>query len=94
MMSLREGYVGVREFKSRLSHYLRRVKAGELLTITERGRVIGRLLPVQATPEETLAVLAQGGLLAWDGQRLEDTEPLAVNRSEVMVADLLVEDRG
>ena len=34
--------VGVRELKGRLSHYLRRVKVGERLTITERGKILPR----------------------------------------------------
>ncbi|WP_374687443.1 type II toxin-antitoxin system Phd/YefM family antitoxin [Promineifilum sp.] len=37
--------VGIRELKSGLSEYLRRVKAGETIVITERGRPIGRIVP-------------------------------------------------
>ena len=36
---------GVRELKSRLDEYLRLVKAGQTIAITERGRVIGYLSP-------------------------------------------------
>ncbi len=37
--------VGVRELRQNLSRYLRRVKAGEPLAVTERGRVVARLVP-------------------------------------------------
>lgn len=37
--------VGIRELKARLSEYLRQVKAGETVIITEHGRPIGRIVP-------------------------------------------------
>jgi prevent-host-death family protein len=38
--------VGVRELRQNLSVYLRRVKAGESLDVTERGEVVARLVPL------------------------------------------------
>jgi antitoxin (DNA-binding transcriptional repressor) of toxin-antitoxin stability system len=35
--------VGVRKLKAQLSGYLRKVKAGETVTITERGKVVAEL---------------------------------------------------
>jgi prevent-host-death family protein len=37
--------VGVRELRQNLSRYLDRVKAGEALVVTERGREVARLVP-------------------------------------------------
>lgn len=37
--------VGVRELRQNLSKYLARVKEGETLDVTERGRVVARLSP-------------------------------------------------
>jgi prevent-host-death family protein len=37
--------VGVRELRQNLSVYLRRVKAGETLEVTERGEPVARLTP-------------------------------------------------
>ncbi len=37
--------VGVRELRQNLSKYLTRVKQGETLTVTERGREVARLVP-------------------------------------------------
>jgi prevent-host-death family protein len=39
--------IGVRELRQYASTYLARVKAGESLTVTERGRPIARLVPVR-----------------------------------------------
>ncbi|MCI0774033.1 MAG: type II toxin-antitoxin system prevent-host-death family antitoxin, partial [Chloroflexi bacterium] len=40
-----ERSVGIRELKNRLSKYLRAVKAGQTILITDRGRPVGRLIP-------------------------------------------------
>ena len=46
--------VSVRELKNHLSEYLRRVQAGEELTVLSRGRPVGRLLgPARDTASET-----------------------------------------
>lgn len=37
--------VGVRELRQNLSKYLARVKEGETLTVTERGREVASLIP-------------------------------------------------
>lgn len=38
--------VGVRELRQNLSKYLHRVKKGEALTVTERGREVARVVPL------------------------------------------------
>ncbi|MFM7245856.1 MAG: type II toxin-antitoxin system Phd/YefM family antitoxin, partial [Actinomycetota bacterium] len=41
--------IGVRELRQYASTYLARVKGGETITVTERGRPIARLVPLDAT---------------------------------------------
>ena len=43
--------VGVRELRQNLSKYLERVKDGEALVVTERGRQVARLIPAGAGSE-------------------------------------------
>lgn len=50
----RPARVGVRELRQNLSVYLRRIKAGETLEVTERGQTVARLTP---PPAETLSPL-------------------------------------
>ncbi len=48
--------VNVRELKSRMSHYLRRVEEGEQIKITRRGKTVGTIIPTLGrTEEETSA---------------------------------------
>jgi len=37
--------VGIREMKNRLSEYVRRARQGEVILVTDRGRVVARLTP-------------------------------------------------
>lgn len=58
--------VGIKELKNNLSRLLLSVKAGEDLLITERGRVIARIIPEGGDLEEesrALASLAAKGLV-------------------------------
>ena len=52
--------VGVRELRQNLSKYLRRVERGERLEVTERGRPVAVLAPLDA-PEGPLARLVAAG---------------------------------
>lgn len=85
--------VSIRELKSRLSHYLRLTKAGESVVITERGRPIGRIVPIPKPLDERLAAMTESGLVAWSGQRPKSAVPVASVRGARTVADLIVEDR-
>lgn len=85
--------VGVRELKSRLSEYLRHVKAGRTVTITERGKEVGRLVPVGQSLEERIQAMLDAGLAEWDGKPLPPMKPIAKVKEGFSVADLLIEDR-
>jgi len=85
--------VGIRELKNRLSHYLRRVKAGETVVITEHGKPVGQIVPIQADLKSRLKVLVESGVVVWNGQPVPRYRPKAVNRSERLLSDLIVQDR-
>jgi prevent-host-death family protein len=53
--------VGVRELRQNLSRYLERVKAGEDLVVSERGKVIARLVPAGAGADEYAELAARFG---------------------------------
>jgi prevent-host-death family protein len=52
--------VGIRQLQQHASAVIRDVKAGESIDISERGRVVARLIPVRA--ESTLERLVAAGL--------------------------------
>ncbi len=56
--------VSVRDLKNRLSAYLRQVESGTRVVVTDRGRPIAELGPVQpedVSPEEALQKMADAG---------------------------------
>ena len=85
--------VGVRELKAQLSRYIRQVKAGATLVITDRGQPVGRMVPLGMTIETRQRELIEIGIAAWSGRRLLPIAPLATARGDRTVADLLLEDR-
>ena len=44
-----ETKVGIRELKNQLSQYVRRAEAGDVIHVTDRGRVVAELLPPGST---------------------------------------------
>jgi prevent-host-death family protein len=88
-----ERKVGVRELKARLSEYLRHVKEGDTIVITEHGRMVGRIVPAGQSLNERLKGMLQSGLLVWNGKKLEPMAPVARVRGKRTVSDLLVESR-
>jgi prevent-host-death family protein len=84
---------GIRDLKAKLSAYLRQVKAGETIVITERGKPIGRIVPVGLTTQDQLVTLADAGLISWNNQKLAPVTPVAHTKGEHSIAELLLEDR-
>jgi prevent-host-death family protein len=85
--------VGTRELKNKLSEYLRRVKAGETIIVTEHGKSIGQIVPIKPTVEERLQMMVDAGQAEWNGEKLKPYQPVAVNKGDHQLSDLVVEDR-
>ena len=85
--------VGIRELKSKWSEYMHRVKSGQTIVVTEHGKPIGLIVPVKASLEKGLHAMVAAGLAEWDGQKLKPYKPVAINRGERQVSDLIIEGR-
>lgn len=85
--------VGTRELKSKLSEYLRRVKKGQTIIVTERGKVIAQLGPASQSIEERIWAMVDAGLADWNGKKPEPYTPKIVNRTGKLMSDIVVEDR-
>lgn len=85
--------VGIRELKTRLGNYIQQVKAGATLIITERGKPVGRIVPIKPSLEAQTQELIQAGMIAWSGHKLAPIPPVAKSRSGQTVADLVLENR-
>ena len=88
-----EQTVGVRELKARLSEYLRQVKKGRTVVITEHGKPVGRLVPTGQSLEQRLQAMIDAGLAEWNGKPLPPMKPVAKLRGGRSIADLIIEDR-
>ncbi len=55
--------VGARELKTRLGTYLRRVRQGHTLVITDRGQPVAELRPLDSGLEAVLAALSASGVV-------------------------------
>ena len=82
--------VGVRELRQNLSVYLERVKDGEVLDVTEHGRLVARLgppTPARDSPLEQL--IAEGRAIAGVGDLLDLGAPLPLPAGAQLPSEIL-----
>ena len=85
--------VGVRELKDRLSHYLARVKAGEEIAVTDRGREIAVIRPpARSAAQRGLEQLRDEGIVRWGGGRPTAPAKPVQGRGRA-TSELVLEDR-
>ena len=72
-----EKRVGIRTLKAQLSGYIREIKKGNTIVITERGNAVGRIIPAAETLEERIQTLVQSGVADWNGKKLKPGKPVA-----------------
>lgn len=82
--------VAVRELKAKLSAYLQRAAAGELITVTDRGRPVAVLGPPTGSIDLSVAV-AEGWVTPATSSTLG---PLTRRAGTAPVLQALAEDRG
>ena len=85
--------VGVRDLKNRLSEYLRRVAAGERITVTDRGRPVALMTPPHAPAEhEAIIGMVREGIASWGGGKPRGSaRPVRVRGKPV--SQTVLEDR-
>jgi prevent-host-death family protein len=90
--------VGCRELKTRLGTYMRHVKEGATILVTERGRPIAELRPVPSRSdlEQALYRLAAQGVVSREVREplpLKAFRPIKTTASRTSVSQALIEDR-
>ena len=90
--------VGVRELRQNLSVYLRRVKHGEQLDVTERGHVVARLTPIRPADQDRLESLVAEGKVKLSSAALAGVgapPPAGPGRSlSAILREMREEERG
>jgi prevent-host-death family protein len=84
--------VAVRELKNRLSEYLRKVKAGERVVVTERGKAVAVISTAQSSIDQGIEALVRERAARWGGGK-----PRGARRPPKIkgpsVADAVIEGR-
>ena len=84
--------VGIRELKTRLGTYLRRVSQGATLIVTDRGEPVAELKPIEDHGDRALQRLRTLGLLTRQSQEvLRPFKPMRVKGASLSQA--VIEDR-
>lgn len=81
--------VGIRELRDHLSSYLERVQAGEEVIVTDRGRAVCRVLPMNG--ERTIDRLIRDGTVT-PAKKMKRPAPRPI-RTLGPVSDLVAEQR-
>jgi prevent-host-death family protein len=86
--------VGIRELKTHLSRHLKRVRAGARLLVTERGRSIATIGPVEAPADVTWASqLVAEGRAHWSGGKPSGARNAVKLSGRRSAASAVLEDR-
>lgn len=85
--------VGVRELKDRLSYYLRHVRQGTPVTITDRGEPFAVLVPSkQSSGAQIAETLSRKGIGSWKGGKPKGaSRPVTVKGKPV--SQIVIEER-
>jgi prevent-host-death family protein len=85
--------VGIRELKNRLSQYLDKVKRGENLAVTDRGKIIAYILPAEKSPShDELLRMVREDKAAWKGGKPSGSAHPAAAKGKP-VSEIVTEER-
>lgn len=88
--------VGTKELKNRLSHYLRKVREGQVVRVTDHGEVVAEIraaAPPATDEQAVLAELETSGLVTVGNGRFSAARRIRL-RGGVRASRAIIEDRG
>jgi len=83
--------VGIKELKTKLSEYVEKARAGEMVVVTDRGKPVAELVPLSPTKLRLLE-LVDAGEITWGGGKPKGLRGVVV-RGEPM-SDTVIRARG
>lgn len=86
--------VGIRDLKAHLSRHLKRVQAGVRIVVTDRGRSVATIAPVEPAPDLgwTQRLVAEGRA-RWEGGKPAGCSSPVTVASDRTVSAAILEDR-
>ena len=90
-------HVGIRDAKMHLSKFIKMVQNGSEIVLTDRGRPVGKIVPIQ--PEDLpvsvrIKKLEDMGILEAPAQKKEKKLPLPISVPNDIAQRMLKEDRN
>jgi prevent-host-death family protein len=88
--------MGIREAKAKLSAVVSRVRAGETIVLTDRGRPVARVVPIakgEAPLADRLAALEARGWIGAGAREPVSLPPVLVSEEAGVAQRYLAEDR-
>jgi prevent-host-death family protein len=90
--------VSIRDMKNRLSKYLKLVRMGKEVVITDRGKPVAQLTPVKPAAETEEEVIARINALPWvrpgNGKKVKGAKrPIRLKPGDKTAAEMVLEDR-
>jgi prevent-host-death family protein len=87
--------IGIRELRQNASHYLRMVRDGESIEITDRGEPIAMITPIRKNETSRERLIREGRLIpAEDPTRgFDDIVPVKRRPGEPSLSQLIIEER-
>jgi prevent-host-death family protein len=87
---------GIKELKNNLSRFISLVKGGEDVLITERGRIVARIIREDRTHismRKALSPLAEKGMVALPSQSIEKEVADPIEVPGKLTSEIIIEDR-
>jgi prevent-host-death family protein len=85
--------VGIRELRNHLSRYVDQVQEGQEIVITDRGKPVARMVPVQGARAKLERLIADGLATPAKHDREHRAVPEPI-RARGTLSDLVIEGRG
>ena len=85
--------IGMRCLKENLSRYMKQVKSGHSVIVTNRKKEIAIIMPLKKAPmENKILSLIQNGKASWSGGKPAGKKPRLVSKGK-SVSEAVIEDR-
>jgi antitoxin (DNA-binding transcriptional repressor) of toxin-antitoxin stability system len=84
--------IGIRQAKSHLDEYLRKVRAGERVVITERGKPITEITKPRGRVDERLDAMVRDGEAIWSGGKPRGSRKQVKIKGRP-ISETVIEDR-
>nr|PZN08423.1 MAG: prevent-host-death protein [Caldicoprobacter oshimai] len=85
--------VGVRQLKNSLSRYLKLVKSGKTIRVTDRGKPVAKLAPVDNPLPQGIIEMLDKKIASWNGEKPKGAVILHSISKDKNISDIVSEDR-